>query len=182
MRVQVLAAVLFVLSGVIGTTESAAQAPFSAARIAITAQQVSASPPRYVFLVTNLSDQPLMTIYLGNTADDPLDERRMMNGTLNIPTRVTLPDGWSASLTPDSGTGFVSYHWSTGDRAKAIRPGESRCDFKVELPVFVPRNPPLYRGRRLLAQTTYDNLPFVVIWADGVVTEGVVEAHLLSTR
>lgn len=171
------------LSLLFGATASAAQTGAPPTRLVrITAQQVSASPPRYVFLVTNLSDQPLANIYVGSKADGSGDDRRMLAGKLNTPTRVTLPEGWTASVTESGGTAFFSYHWTTVDRTKAIRPGESRCDFRVELPVFVPPKPPTYVGRKLYAQATYEDMPFLVIWADGVETEGIVWAHRLTRK
>jgi hypothetical protein len=147
--------------------------------VRITAQQVRLTPPAYVFLVTNLSAVPLETIFIGSTISGTTKSGGMIAAGFNTPTRTTLPVGWTASLTGTGGGLYFSYRWQTNDKTKTIKPGESRCDFRVELPVFHPPKEPLYADEVMVVQTNFQNIPFLVIWPGGEQTEGVVKADLL---
>jgi hypothetical protein len=145
--------------------------------VRITAQQVKASPPTYVFLVTNLSQVPLDFVLIGGGATGwpkaGEDVLGILAGSMNTPAAMTVPIGWEAKLTESGGTGFFSYWWKANDRSKVIGPGESRCDFRVQLPVFEPPPKPLYADGVLYAQTDF-RVRFRVIWPDGEQTTGVV--------
>jgi hypothetical protein len=149
--------------------------------VRITAQQIRESPPAFVFLVTNLADAPLNFIDIGGTVEYSVT-RGLLAADVNTPTRMIAPPGWVTMVTPGGGTNFFGYIWRTTDKAQAIQPGESRCGFRVELPVFHPPKIPLYQAGVLAVQTTYENLPFTVIWPDGVRSEGVITAHLLGKK
>ncbi len=155
--------------------EDAQQTRLARREVRITAQQVRLSPPAYVFLVTNLSDRPLSIIGIGSRAAVRVrDKVGIIASDFNTPSAVTLPSGWASSVSGTGGTLYFSYSWITNDKTKAIKPGESRCDFRVELPVFVPPKQPLYADGVLLAQTDFQGIPFLVLWPDGEQTEGTI--------
>jgi hypothetical protein len=160
------------LSGSVGGTQ---QERIARREVRITAQQVRLSPPAYVFLVTNLSDRPLSIIAIGGRAAVRVrDKVGIIASDFNTPSAVTLPSGWASSLSGTGGTLYFSYNWITKDKTEAIKPGESRCDFRVELPVFVAPKQPLYADGVLLAQTDFQGIPFLVLWPDGEQTEGTI--------
>jgi len=144
--------------------------------VQITAQQVSVSPPAYVFLVTNLSNEPLNRIYVGGAEG----RAGIMVGDHNKQTRVRLPSGWTAELSDSNGSGYRAYDWHATDPSKSIKPGESRCDFRVDLPEFMPPKVPQYVGSALYAQVDFDNLPFRVLWPGGEFSDGVIKVHRLQ--
>lgn len=168
---------------VLGWVPASAQpGPAIRREVRITAQQVQISPPAYVFLVTNLADVPLVTISIGRWLGDPntIDEKQgngIIAGDLNRPTRMTVPPGWTSLIGGSGGTPYFGYGWRTTDVSKAIRPGESRCDFRVDLPVFVPPKVPLYAGKIRLAQTDFDKVPFLVLFKDNETAEGLIVTH-----
>ena len=164
-----------------GAWQASAQAPATNRQLRITARQVRESPPAFVFPVTNLADVPLDFVDIGGTAE--LSRTRgLLVADFNTPTRMFAPPGWTTMVTPGGGTNFFGYIWRTTDKAHAIQPGESRCGFRVELPVFHPPKIPLYSEGALAVQTTFQNLPFTVLWPDGVNSEGVITAHLLGRK
>jgi hypothetical protein len=157
---------------VVGWMSASAQpGPAIRREVRITAQQVQINPPAYVFLITNLTDVPLASIDIGRWLGDPntIGKRGygIIAGALNRPTRMGVPPGWTTLIGGSGGTSYFGYGWETTDVSKAIKPGESRCDFRVDLPVFVPPKTPLYGNGILLAQTDFDKVPFLVIWRDG---------------
>jgi len=161
---------------------SAQPGPTIRREVRITAQQVQINPPAYVFLITNLADVPLVTIGIGRKAggSNTIDDKRehgIIVGAQNTPSRMMVPPGWTTLIGGSGGTSYFGYGWQTTDVSKAIKPGESRCDFRVDLPVFVPPKVPLYVDKILLAQTDFDKVPFLVIWRDGETTEGVIVTH-----
>lgn len=164
-----------------GAWHVSAQAPATHREVRITAQQVRESPPAFVFLVTNLANTPLNFIDIGGTIESSTT-RGLLAADFNEPTRMLSPPGWTTMVTPSGGTNFFGYIWRTTDKAQAIQPGESRCGFRVELPVFYPPKIPLYSERVLAVQTTFQNLPFTVLWPDAVRSEGVITAHLLGRK
>jgi hypothetical protein len=167
---------------VLGCASASAQSGRAIRReVRITAQQVRISPPAYVFLITNLGDVPLTNIAPGRwLGESDIDEPRrhpILIGARNEPTRMTVPPGWTSLVGGSGGTGYIGYLWETTDMSKAIKPGESRCDFRVDLPVFVPPKTPLYVGKVLSTQTDFDKVPFTVIWKGGDQTEGLIVTH-----
>jgi len=149
--------------------------------VRITAQQVQISPPAYVFLITNLGDVPLTNVAVGRwLGDSDIDEPRrhgLLVGAQNEPARMAVPPGWTTLRGGSGGTSYFAYLWKTTDMSRAIKPGESRCDFRVDLPVFIPPKVPLYVDKILLAQTDFDKVPFTVLWESGDQTEGLIVTH-----
>lgn len=164
-----------------GSVAGAPQERTARREVRITAQQVRLSPPAYVFLVTNLSDQPLIMIFIGRDTTRA-SRRSLVEADFNTPSAVSLQAGWAFELTESNGTGLFSYSWRATDKTKAIKPGESRCDFRVELPVFTPPKQPLFSDGVLLAQTDFQGVPFTVLWPDGELTDGTIVADNLPKK
>jgi hypothetical protein len=137
--------------------ECAAQGP---PLVRITAQRLSAAPPSYAFLVTNLGTVGITGIVVGR------HERTMPIRSIapNVPARMESPPGWEGRHVPVEETPFLVYLWENRDPSKHIAPQQSAAGFRITLPDA--RNDP--------AQVTFARVPFKAALADGSCRWGLV--------
>jgi hypothetical protein len=119
----------------------------------ITAQQLSAAPPSYAFLVTNLANVAISGIMIGRH-DLVL---RIMGVAPNVPVRMESPPGWAGVHVHLEESAYMVYLWENKDASKRIMPQQSAAGFRIVLPE-AGRDP---------IQATFDRLPFKVSMADG---------------
>lgn len=107
----------------------------ASSKVLITAQQIRKAPPSYRFLVSNLTDVALTFVLIES---GPRKKLKAMDP--NIPTAMGSPRGWKGAymFLPEE-SGLMKYRWETQDESLGIRPGESSCDFRIDLPMFVPK-------------------------------------------
>jgi hypothetical protein len=142
--------------------------------VLVTAQQVSAAPLGYVLLVSNLANVPIESVVLGGEGS------QSSAGGFAAPTRLGLPPGWAASSAGPPAVGAAGYVWRAQDRSKALRPGESRCDFRMEFePADLARKAPAPRKAAPLP-TRLEGLSFTARAADGRDFRGTVRVDALQ--
>jgi hypothetical protein len=151
--------------------------PVSAIRV--TAQQLSKSPARFAFLVTNLTDSPILTIVIGKGTEHSFSTS-ILGAPYNRPTSMTSPEQWSGELVQAEERPFVTYMWHTKKPGAKILPGQSLSGFSITLAAVPPGLRKQYFEGTEVVQTNFKGLPFHVGTADGRCYWGLVGADLLE--
>ncbi|MGH9341543.1 MAG: hypothetical protein ACRD1R_18655 [Acidobacteriota bacterium] len=143
--------------------------------VRITAQQITADSPSYVFLITNLTTSPIIHISFGGA-----QTRSLRSSQWNIPSTIEGPSGWEGIYHFIEETPYMHYVWDTSDSRKGILPQQSSCSFRITLPNFAERKPTFYEDGTPTRQVDFVDLPFKVVVTEGTAYCGKISVHKLD--
>ena len=98
--------------------------------VRLTAQELTAKPPAYAFILTNLSRVSVSGLVIGRRET----VFSIFGVPANVPVRIGSPTGWSGRHVPVEESFYLYYVWQAMDQARYVEPGQSVAGFRIDLP------------------------------------------------
>lgn len=145
-------------------------------KVRVTAQQLRKDPPSYTFLITNLTDSPIVSFIIGEGEEPWL---RIISG--NIPTSMESPNGWKGLHIFRHESIYMYYLWQRKDPTKSILPQKSACGFRINLPTTAGQKMRLFgpKGKEAV-QVDFRYIPFRVQLANNTNYCGIVKVDFID--
>jgi hypothetical protein len=138
--------------------------------VRITAQQLTATPPSYAFLLSNLTDLPLSGIVIGRQDATTMT---IFGVAPNIPSRMDTPSGWIGRRVHVEETWYLYYLWEAREAIHRLQPQQSLTGFRITLPSIEGRDLGELGGEEV-KQVDFDRVPFEAALADGSCRAGTI--------